>query len=57
MSSISFILLRLFSVVIVQADLIQIRFPQGETKIPPEGYAIEFINITPVSLEYKITRY
>ena len=52
-----YFLLRPFSVGIVPADLIQIRLSPGETKIPTEGYFIEIINVTSVSLEYKITKY
>ncbi len=43
--------------VIVPVDTIPIRLPAGETKIPMEGYVVEVIRATPVSLEYKITKY
>ena len=43
--------------VVVPAETIPIRLPAGETKIPMEGYVVEIIKATPVSLEYKITKY
>lgn len=43
--------------VVIPDNTIPIRLPAGERKIPMEGYVIEIINATPVSLEYKITKY
>ena len=43
--------------VVVPPETIPIRLLAGETKIPMEGYIVEIIKVTPVSLEYKITKY
>ena len=43
--------------VVVPAETIPVRLPAGETKIPMEGYVVEIIKATPVSLEYRITKY
>ncbi len=43
--------------VIVPADTIPIRLSASETRLPMEGYVIEIIKATSVSLEYRITKY
>jgi len=43
--------------VVVPAETIPIRLPEGETKVPMEGCVVEIIKATPVSLEHKITTY
>jgi hypothetical protein len=43
--------------VVVPSKTLAIRIPAGNTKVPIEGYVIEIIKATPISLEYKIIKY
>jgi hypothetical protein len=43
--------------IVVPTGDIPIRVRAGENKVPIEGYIIEIIKATPVSLEYRITKY
>jgi hypothetical protein len=43
--------------IIVPAEAIPIRVRVGENRVPIEGYLIEIIKATPVSIEYRITKY
>jgi len=43
--------------IVVPAETIPIRVKPGENRVPIEGYIIEIIKATPVSIEYRITKY
>ncbi|MGB8991813.1 MAG: hypothetical protein WCD80_07140 [Desulfobaccales bacterium] len=43
--------------IVVPAETIPIRVRPGENRVPIEGYLIEIIKATPVSLEYRINNY
>jgi hypothetical protein len=43
--------------IVVPAETIPIRVSPGENRVPIEGHLIEIIKATPVSLEYRITKY
>jgi hypothetical protein len=40
--------------VVVPNETIPIRFPQGTTRIPIEGFVVEILSATPVAVEYRI---
>ncbi|MGO8761121.1 MAG: hypothetical protein ACLP2P_04700 [Desulfobaccales bacterium] len=43
--------------IVIPAGAIPIRVRAGENRVPIEGYLIEIIKATPISLEYRITKY